>query len=631
MACDVFHHVAMRKRGSRLILLCFLLPAVACQPSSGIEVHHLKFSGVKQIPADELRAVLATQPSSKLPWGKKNYFDRGKFEADLKRIQAFYADRGFPDARITGFDVALNKPQNKVDITIDIAEGQPTIASNVTFHGFDALPGQRLAALRAQAPLKAGERLDRSAINTTREAALNALRDNGYPYAKVTIEQQPTSDPRKVAVGFTATPGTKAYFGPIDIAGNKSVGDDIIRRELKFKPGDLYRRDVLLRSQRRLYNLELFQFASIRNLNAELQPAEVPTRVTVAEAKHQRLQFSGGYGTEEKVRAEAQWHNLNFLGGARQFGVTGKWSSLDRGVRTDFNQPYFFGSDFSLGLEGHQWYDNEPAFTQRSSGGRTTLTHRISQSNSWSVSFSDDYTSSTVSDAALADPNLRSQLIALGLNPITGSQKGTLNAIAFNVIRSTAPNPLNSTHGYYLTSQLEQAGHWIRGTYGYSALSGEGRVYLPVTRKNVVALRVRYGTIRPQGGNPAEVPFFKRIFLGGADSLRGWGRYEVSPLGDGLPIGGFTMFESSLEMRANLTGKLGAVGFLDLGNVWASTWRVYFNQLRYDVGPGLRYDTPIGPLRVDLGYQLNPIPGLLVNGKPETRRWRIHFSIGQAF
>ena len=127
------------------------------------------------------------------------------------------------------------------------------------------------------------------------------------------------------------------------------------------------------------------------------------------------------------------------------------------------------------------------------------------------------------------------------------------------------------------------------------------------------------------------MPFFKRVFLGGADSLRGWGRYEVSPLSGGLPLGGFTMLVGSAELRGNLTGNLGAVAFLDVGNVWSTTWRVYLNDLRYDVGPGLRYDTPIGPVRVDFGYQLNPIPGLLVDGTPQTRRWRVHFSIGQAF
>jgi outer membrane protein assembly factor BamA len=98
----------MRHFRSRLILIGCLFVAAACQPTNGIEVHRVKFTGVRQISASDLKDALATQPTSKLPFSRKNYFDRAKFEADLKRIQAFYADRGFPDARVTGFDIALN-------------------------------------------------------------------------------------------------------------------------------------------------------------------------------------------------------------------------------------------------------------------------------------------------------------------------------------------------------------------------------------------------------------------------------------------------------------------------------------------------------------------------------------------
>jgi len=128
------------------------------------------------------------------------------------------------------------------------------------------------------------------------------------------------------------------------------------------------------------------------------------------------------------------------------------------------------------------------------------------------------------------------------------------------------------------------------------------------------------------------VPFFKRYFLGGATNLRGWGRFEVSPLSDrGNPIGGHSFANVSAELRVPIRGKLAAVLFADGGNVWSSPWDFNFNDLRYDVGPGLRYATPIGPLRIDVGVQLNPIEGLLVNGKKQTRPVRVHFSIGQAF
>ena len=129
------------------------------------------------------------------------------------------------------------------------------------------------------------------------------------------------------------------------------------------------------------------------------------------------------------------------------------------------------------------------------------------------------------------------------------------------------------------------------------------------------------------------MPFFKRYFLGGATNLRGWGRFEVAPLsGAGLPIGGQSFIELlDRGAGADLAATSARVLFLDGGNVWTNPWDFNLNDLRYDVGPGLRYNTPIGPIRVDVGYQLNPIPGLLVNGEPEPRHFRFHFTIGQAF
>jgi outer membrane translocation and assembly module TamA len=106
----------------------------------------------------------------------------------------------------------------------------------------------------------------------------------------------------------------------------------------------------------------------------------------------------------------------------------------------------------------------------------------------------------------------------------------------------------------------------------------------------------------------------------------------VSPLStSGFPLGGNSVLGFSTELRSAVKGNFGLVGFLDGGNVWSNSWDIDVTDLRYAIGPGLRYQTPIGPIRFDMGYQLNPIPGLLVNGVPQTRRFRFHFSIGQAF
>jgi translocation and assembly module TamA len=178
---------------------------------------------------------------------------------------------------------------------------------------------------------------------------------------------------------------------------------------------------------------------------------------------------------------------------------------------------------------------------------------------------------------------------------------------------------------------LEQAGKWLGGTYDYYELTTEGRYYRSFGRV-VAAVQARMGSIDAFGPQDTGVPFFKRYFLGGATNLRGWGRFEVSPLsGSGFPIGGASFANFSTVLRAPLWRSLGGVLFLDGGTVGTDPWKFNTSGMRYDVGPGLRYKTPIGPFRADLGYQLNPIPGLQVNGKPEARRFRFHLSIGQAF
>jgi outer membrane translocation and assembly module TamA len=206
-----------------------------------------------------------------------------------------------------------------------------------------------------------------------------------------------------------------------------------------------------------------------------------------------------------------------------------------------------------------------------------------------------------------------------------------LSAISIDGAHDATGNLLDATRGYVATLHLEQAGRWLGGDFDYFELTAEGRYYHTIGSRVVVALRARAGSI-DASGREGIVPFFKRYFLGGATSLRGWGRFEVSPLGgDGEPIGGQAFANFSTEVRFPLAGKLSAVLFLDGGNVWTDAWDFNLNDLRYDIGPGLRYNTPIGPFRIDLGYQLNPIPWLIINGQEQERPLRVHFSIGQAF
>jgi outer membrane protein assembly factor BamA len=331
---------------------------------------------------------------------------------------------------------------------------------------------------------------------------------------------------------------------------------------------------------------------------------------------------------------------VNFLGGAKTATTDVKWSSLERGARLGLTEPYFLRAGGSLQFIASNWWTAEPTYNLRSYGGRVTVSNLFgsgSQSvvdrftrNELRTSYVREFEDYSISNEALADLSLRPSLIALGLDPRTGTFQGTLSAIEVGFERNTSGRPLDPRTGYVTSVHLERAGGVLGGSFRYTELVLEGRKYFEFGQRAVWGNRIRVGTLG--SADISRIPFFKRYFLGGSTSLRGWGRYEVSPLsGSGLPIGGRSMLEASSEVRIRLTRKLSAVGFIDAGNVWTDDWQFQLDGLRYAIGPGLRYDTPIGPVRVDFGKQLNPIPGLLINGVPEERTWRVHFSIGQAF
>ena len=623
----------------------------ACKEEGGVKVTSLKFVWVNAVTEGQLRSVLATASSSRLPFGEKHYFSREQFEADLKRVEAFYRDRGYPDARVSSFDVQLSEDQNSVKVAVTVSEGEPIRVERVVFTGTEPLPEEHRQSLESSLPLKEGAPLDRAILQASREATLDELKDHGYPYASVRLLEEPGSTDHLRVVTLQAEPGTLAHFGALDIQGNSSVSDRVIRRQLTFRRGQVYQQSKVLESQRRLYTLELFQFASVKSDTQEKAP-EIPTRVTVKEGKHRKVNFSFGYGSEERARAEIDWRHVNFFGGARSAGVVARYSGLDRGVRLNLTEPYVFTRNYSLGLSAQSWHSDEPAFVLDTTGGRATITRRFGRvsgpglgtnnnaSTSLSFTYANEYESSTIDEDALADLSFRDELIALGLNPTglgqedPGVTKGLRSSLFLDAGRNTTGHLLDARKGYVASLHVEQAGGWLQGDYDYYEVTGEARYYLPLGSRAVLALRGRGGSIEGlgDGASVASVPFHKRYFLGGATNLRGWGRFDVSPLsGSGLPIGGLTMMNFSTELRVPLVGNLGGVVFLDGGNVWRDPWDFNLNDVRYDVGPGIRYKTPIGPLRVDVGYQLNPIPGLLVNGKPEPRRFRFHFSIGQAF
>ena len=180
-------------------------------------------------------------------------------------------DRGYPNARVTNVDVKPNANQSAVDVSLVIDEGEPVRIAAVEFRGFESLSANRLELLRERVALSVGAPRDRQLVTLAHEAAVNELRDQGYPYARVGTDEDDGPSGRTATIVFSAEPGPIAHFGDIQISGNTSVTRTVIDRQLTFKPGDLYRRSLVQQSQRQLYALELFQFVNVEALEPGVQ------------------------------------------------------------------------------------------------------------------------------------------------------------------------------------------------------------------------------------------------------------------------------------------------------------------------------------------------------------------------
>jgi outer membrane protein assembly complex protein YaeT len=626
------------RRWVTLAVLITTIGGAACHEEGGVTVKSLQFEGNSTFDDARLKAVLATRESGWLPWSPKRYFDRAEFDTDARRLVAFYADRGYPHARIAGLDVQLNDTKDAVDLTIRIEEGAPLVIEEVRFFGFDDLP-ENVRALLNDVPVKAGQRRDADSINSLRSLSARIFRDNGYPFASIQVNDRRLGESDRVLVNVQAQPGPLSYFGEIGVAGLKSVGERIVVRELTFKPGDLYRESEITKSQQRLVELGLFSFAHIAPATTGPQGTQVPMRVTVTEGLPRALKLSGGYGSEERLRGSAQWSHLNFLGDARHADAEAKWSWIDRGAKFTFVEPYFVRRGFALNVSGIAWHTSQLTYETGTYGGRATLLYHADGGASGGrepvhyevrLGYVNEFLRYGITAESLDNLALRQERISLGLNPDTGRSSGTLAAIDFSVNRIAVDDALNPRRGTIVALQLEQAARALHGSYNFRAVVADGRGYIPLGRSVVWANRARIGALFAR--HIADMPFSERYFLGGSNSVRGWGRYEISPLNrDGLPVGGRSLLELSTEMRFPILGKFTGVAFLDAGSVQPGPAEFALSSLRYAAGPGIRYLTPIGPIRADVGVQLNPVPGLVINGVEQKRQWRIHFSIGQAF
>jgi outer membrane protein assembly complex protein YaeT len=593
------------------------------------EVRRITFTGNTQFSSGTLTGEMVSKPRPWLQfWKRGEPYNPPTLQEDLLRIRKYYFDRGFLETTAEVERVEEDTEKNTVTIEIAIEEGAPTQVAEVRLAGTIPPELSPIPNLIKALPLQAGQRLNKADFDQSKELLLTRLHNATYARAEVIPNTEVDPEAHTAVVTFALRPGAPTTFGQITIEGEQQVNERAIRRQLRIQEGDPYNADELQESVDAIYGLEMFQAVTPRVLNPYEQGAPMDVEITVRERKPRSVQLGFGFSTVEQFRGEAQWTHRNLWGEAERLNLSVKGSSIQQAAEGRFFLPYFLARRTSftqtvfarnqpridedpvgLGDTLFGIQDTTPSYSEFSVGTESRVRREFSRrlSGSGGVEFSHHVFSDV-------DPDL------IG----TGVAENNTLFIQFAELKwDTRDNLLNPTRGVVLSGELDHSNSALISTESFLKLLLEARHYYLLWEKVILASRLSVGGIKPYAGSDS-VPSNVRFFAGGPGSIRGYAPRRVGPLDTkGRPIGGDSLLVGSVELRFPIYGDLGGVVFVDAGNVYSGSPAYDLSDLRVGVGPGIRYNTPIGPFRLDFGVALNPQAGDPFG--------RLDFSIGQAF
>ena len=670
-------------------------------------VRGLAFEGNDALDDYALASAIATSNSSwfaRSLWvrwlglGEKRFFDEVEFRRDVVRLTLLYRQTGYMDVAI---DTVVRRVGRDVWVTFRITEGQPVRVTRLDITGLDSATFD-LRKLRRELPLQVGDPFDRYLFQAAADTIVTRLRNRGYPYAQVLRNFDMDAAARTAEIRYEADPGHSARIGDVLVEGLRHIDSGTVLRVLGIHPGDPYRQDQLYQSQRDLYGLGVFRAASVALADsAPRGPDDTLVRVLVrvSEGPRHSLRIGSGYGSLDCFRLQSGWVARDFFGGARALDVSGRVSKIGVGyplsagfkdqvcrtLREDatsdtlnysagitLTQPAFLSPRHtaSVGLFAERRSEFK-AFTRQAIGANLAVTLNARRNVPVTLGYGFSVGRTT------ADPAIYcSQFKVCDIQDRAFlSERRRFAAVTATVVRDRTNSLLDPTDGSLATATVMHTSRFVGSDpfYEFNRAELEVSRYYPVGRRGTFAWRVRGGRILPQRTVLKGVRFVppeQRFYAGGPNSVRGYGRNELGPLVyvetvdttqgrhdttfTADPTGGNTVFVMNAELRfaTPLLPQRMRVGlFTDAGQVWGQGEPVTLKSVRVTPGIGLRFITPLGPVRLDAAYNgYTPQPGPLlfldsntgtvkqiqpVYSQPRPRTfWRrlvFQFAVGQAF
>jgi outer membrane protein insertion porin family len=584
----------------------------------------------------ELKKRMRTKEKKLWSIFSKPKYRRDFLRRDIESIRSFYLKNGFFSVQVRLDEVAKDEEKNSVMIRILINEGPQTTVRSLSFTSQDLIKEREL---RKGLQLVPGIAFNENILEVDRFTLYSKFFEDGYLAASVTPKV--VMDSISVDILWELEPSIPVRIDSIRVSGNVKVKEHLVRRELIVEPGEYFRLSRTVESKQNLYNTGFFNSVEIDPYGIDLDRGIANLDVQVRERKMGYIEAGFGVGNVHPNRVFGEWGQRNLLGrgytlnlGA-EFGYRlfrdNKYRSENWDPQKQYEEysgvlafPHIFGTWNTFATSARYTYDAtvEPAIV-RQTGLSLTLARRFSRLSTMYLSYSFE--------------NIKRE------NVIDEKESSRRRAVDLNFRNDTRDFFFNPTRGTFFTLNTRVAGGLLGGGDDYYSIVPTYREYKRITGRSVFAWRARFGYARAFGGSvETGVPIESRFFAGGANSVRGYRENTVGPVGSaGDPAGGDVILLANAEWRYPLPWlgqyNFGGVFFLDAGNVWSDIKDIAGEQFKpfvdsgdvdvldfkYSLGFGIRYYTPVGPIRLDFGYPIKLYEG--------QEKYRIHISLGQIF
>ena len=587
-----------------------------------VRIGKVEFHGNKVLSSRQLRAVMETRPFNILSY----VFDTGvldpkKLQDDRERITALYYQHGYLNAHVS--EPVITRRNGKLIITMDVDEGDQFDTGKVELAGDLKVPEKDLTS---KLTLKKGEVFKPSTMQHDVLTLSDFYSDRGYAFVNVEPRTQVDPDKHLVNVTFAVNPGQQVLVDRIKITGNTKTSDKVIRRELKIQEQEPYSASAIRTSKARLDSLGIFESANI-GTSAGRAPDRINLDVAVREAQTGTFSLAGGFDSSSSLFGNFHIGENNLFGGGQRVSFDAMVGFLFRNYSISYTEPWFLDMPLAAGIDLYSWEQFLPSFTRKSLGFALRSSYPL-----------DELGLKKLGPFSLADVDASltyrfESVGVVGLSPFTTQQilqfKGysQTSELAPSVRRFTIDNPIDPHSGSVQSLSLQLAG--IGGTNKFIKGSLHTRFFFTIYKSPswgdfVYEIGADYGIgTNLGGGTGGELPLVERYFPGGPfgpDAVPGYPFYSLGPevqvfnqFGQSLgfeAVGGSQELILYHQIEFPILDSLGLRGyvFMDAGQAFLLNQTDKLYELQGAVGPGIFWKSPFGPLRVALGFPINPRP-----------------------